>query len=143
MKLFPALFLLVLCAFTSCGKKEKAIEPVVEANAGGYKFYTSGKRVSTEKSVSGTTPSMYIEATMPKGGAMIKIWIRNYTGALDTLQMDSTDATGSFVPETPSIEKIAAHGQLIVTEATPSFKGTFDFICTDATHVTGNFKVAP
>lgn len=143
MKLFPALFLLVLCAFASCGKKERAIEPVVEANADGYKFYTSGKRVSTEKSVSGTTPSMYIEASMPKGGAMIKIWIRNYTGALDTLQMDSTDATGSFVPETPSIEKLAAHGQLIVTEATPSFKGTFDFICTDATHVTGSFKVAP
>lgn len=142
MNRFFAGCLLLLCILISCAKKEKAIEPVVDANAGGYKFYTSGKMVSTEKSVSGTTPSMFISAVMP-GGATIKLWVRNYNGALDTLQMDSTDASGGFVPETPSIEKFAAYGQLIVTEATPAFKGTFDFICTDATRVTGNFKVAP
>lgn len=142
MKNVPAIFLLLLCVLAACGKREQPIEPVVEADAGGYRFYTSGKLVTTQKSVTGANPSMYIEAVMTTR-ATIKLWIRNYSGALDTLQMDSTGAAGAYIPETPSIERLAVRGQLIVTEATPAFKGTFDFICSDSTRVTGNFKVAP
>jgi hypothetical protein len=57
--------------------------------------------------------------------------------------MDSTDATGSYLPPTPSIEAPGVSGVLIVTEATPAFKGIFEFKCIDSTRVKGDFKVAP
>ncbi|GAA4460875.1 hypothetical protein GCM10023093_04460 [Nemorincola caseinilytica] len=128
---------------TACGKKEKPVDPYVAATVGSYKFYSSGQLVKTTKGTYGTASSMYIEAVMPAGGATIKLWIAKYTGALDTLQIDSVDAAASFVPETPSVEKFAAYGQLIVTESTPVFRATFDFICTDSTRVYGDLKVAP
>jgi hypothetical protein len=130
------------CLLAACGKREKPIEPYINAVAGAEKFYTSGKMVTTTKGTAGATPSMLIEGVMPNG-ATIKIWIKNYTGALDTLSMDSTDATGSYLPPTPSIEAPGVSGVLIVTEATPAFKGIFEFKCIDSTRVKGDFKVAP
>ena len=127
----------------ACKRKERPVDPYVAATVGAYKFYSSGKLVTTEKGTYGTAPSYYIEAVAPAGGATIKLWVRRYTGALDTLQLDSTGGAASFVPETPSIEKFASHGQLIITETTPIFRGRFDFICTDSTRVNGDFKVAP
>lgn len=143
MKNFSTFFLLTICMLVACRRKEKPVEPYVAATAGTYKFFSSGQLVKTEKGTYGAHPSYYIEAVTPSGGATIKLWIRNYSGALDTLDLDSTDAAASFIPETPSIEKLAAYGKLIVTETTPTFRATFDFICTDTTRVYGDFKVAP
>lgn len=141
MKKQTRLFVLC-CLLAACGKREKPIEPYINAVAGAEKFYTSGKMVTTAKGTNGTNPTMQIEGVMPNG-ATIKLYIKNYTGALDTLAMDGSDVSGSYLPPTPSIEAPGVWGALIVNEATPAFKGTFEFKCVDSTIVRGDFKVAP
>ncbi len=142
MKNLLLLALPLLLTLNGCKKKENKTDPFVTATAGNFQFYSSGKMVTTSKDPAGTYNSLNIEGLMPSG-ATIKLWIKNYSGRLESLSMDSTDASASYLPVTPSIEVRSVHGTLTVTSAEPMFSGTFTFTCTDSTVVTGNFSVNP
>ncbi len=135
--------LVLTCALAACGKKEQPIEPFVSATAGSFKFYSSGQMVTNAKTTVGPTTSMLIQAVMPGSGATLTLWIKNYSGALDTISIDSLHAAATWLPPTPSIETRSVSGTLIITESTPAYKGIFNFICSDTTRVQGEFKVPP
>jgi hypothetical protein len=142
MKKLLLLTLPLLLTLNGCKKKENNTDPFVSAKAGLYTFYSSGKMVTSSKTAGGSYNSVDIEGLMPSG-ATIKLWIKAFSGRLDTLQMDSTDASASYLPPTPSVEVTAVHGTLIFTSAEPMISGDFSFVCTDSTLVTGKFSIKP
>jgi hypothetical protein len=133
---------LLLFLFSACRKKEQLPENFITATANGTRFFASGKTVTTNRAVAGTSSPLEIQGVMASGSTM-KLWIRNYTGTLVDLSMDSTDASGSYLAETPSVEYASVHGVLTIKTVTPTITGTFHFVCVDSTVVDGNFSALP
>lgn len=137
--ILPILLLLLLSA---CRKKEQIPENFITATADGIRFFASGKTVTTNRAVAGTSSQLEITGVMASGSTMT-LWIRNFTGTLVALSMDSTEASGSYLPETPSVEYASVHGVLTIKTVTPTITGTFHFVCVDSTVVDGNFSALP
>ncbi len=142
MKYLISLSAITLLLLYGCNKKENIPAPYITAFADDFPFFASSAQVSTFKSDGGTYTSLEVTGVMGSGATM-KLWIRNYSGALDTLSMDSTGASATFLPVTPSVEVKSSYGQLIITSSTPTLKGEFDFTCNDSTKVKGSFQVIP
>lgn len=134
--------LLLTTVLASCKKKDDTIEPFVAAKTGNFNFFASGKMVTSTKTPSGVNQASEIQGVMPSG-ATIKLWMRNFSGMLETYPLDSTLASASYTPETPSVEKISVHGSLTITSVTPAIRGTFTFTCPDSSVVSGDFGVNP
>jgi len=133
-----AISILALLA-TGCNKEKKQ-DPAITAKAGINDFYASGSRVkgSTQKYSSYT--SAFIEGTAGDG-SMIKLWIKDYTGKLETYQLDSSQGAAAYLPPIPSVEKPGARGFVQILTVTPKFTGIFYFKCIDSTEVVGTFDV--
>ena len=93
---------------------------------------------STQKFSSYTSAT--IEGTAGSG-AMIKLWIKDFTGKLETYQLDSVQGTATYLPPTPSVEKPAARGMVHIISVTPRLTGIFFFKCIDSIEVIGSFDV--
>lgn len=142
MRYIITITLSLLSLLVSCKKKDDTIEPFVAAKAGNFNFFASGKMVTNTKTPSGANQSTEIQGVMASG-ATVKIWMRNFEGRLETLPLDSTLASASYLAPTPSIEKISVHGTLTITSVTPAIRGKFTFTCIDSSVVTGDFGVNP
>lgn len=142
MRKFFLLTLLSAAAITSCKKNDKKIDPEVSAKAGKAIFYSSGKMVTSHKDAMGSYNSATIEGLM-SDGATLRLWIRSYSEELDTFAMDSTGASATYLPPTPSVEVKAVRGTLIILSTTPVYSGSYNFVCSDSTVVTGTFKINP
>lgn len=142
MRYTTIIALILTSLLTSCKKKDDKIEPFVTAKTGNFNFFASGKMVTNTKIPSGVNQSTEIQGVMANG-ATVKIWMRNFEGRLETLPLDSTLASASYLAPTPSIEKISVHGTLTITSVTPAIRGRFVFTCIDSSVVTGDFGVNP
>jgi hypothetical protein len=140
MKYLLIILLPLLFTFSACKRDAADPDPYISAKAGTYPFYASGKFITTTKNAAGSYNSLEILGVMANG-ATVKLWIKNYSGALDSLALDSVNAAASYLPPIPSIEALAVHGNLVITNATPQLKGRFTFTCTDSTVVIGDFSV--
>lgn len=142
MKRRLSIILIGLVIVASCKKKEGPRTHYVSAKAGTFDFYASGSYITTKQDHSGTGATLSVNGIMPSGAA-VALWIDPFTGKLDTLSLDGASAGASFLRPTPAIESPAVYGTLIITGVTPDVTGVFTFTCTDSTHVTGHFNVAP
>jgi hypothetical protein len=131
----------LLLTVTACKKKEEIPDNYITASVGAFRFFASGSTVTTEKGLAGAS-SLEVMGVM-SNGATLKIWIKNYSGTLVTLPLDSVSASASFLPVTPSVEMAAVHGTLTIKKVTPVLAGTFIFTCPDSSVVDGNFSVLP
>ncbi len=142
LKRLLLLVVILLAGLVSCRKKEKYPENFISASTGTYKFFASGKTVNTYKGAGATSSSLTVEGVMASG-ATLRIWIRDYASKPGVLSLDSVDASASFLPVTPSVERTSAHGVLTIKTITPALTGTFNFTCTDSSVVEGSFSVVP
>ena len=133
-----AISILALLA-TGC-TKEKKQDPSMTAKAGIHDFYASGSRVKANTQKYSSYTSAFIEGTAADG-SMVKLWIKDYTGALDTYQLDSTQGAANYLPPTPSVENPGARGFVQIWTVTPKLTGIFYFKCIDSTDVLGTFDV--
>jgi hypothetical protein len=140
---YTTIITLSLISFlVSCKKKDEKIDPFVAAKTGNFNFFASGKMVTNTKTPSGVNQSTEIIGVMASG-ATIKLWMRNFEGRLETMPLDSTLASASYLAPTPSVEKVSVHGSLTITSVTPAIRGRFTFTCIDSSVVTGDFGVNP
>lgn len=133
---------LLAISLLGCGKKEVLPDPYISAFADDFPFFASGEQISTYKSDGGTYTSLEIEGVMASGATM-KLWVRNFSGALDSVSLDSTGGSATFLPITPSVAVTSLYGKLVITSATPTLDGRYEFTCTDSTKVSGTFRVLP
>lgn len=110
------------------------------AKAGINDFYASGSRVKGNTQKYSSYTSATIEGTAADGST-VKLWIKDYTGKLDTYQLDSTQGAAAYQPPLPSVEKAGARGFLQIKTVTPKLTGTFYFKCIDSTEVLGSFDI--
>jgi hypothetical protein len=142
MKHYIILTIILLFTVSACKKKEVIPDPFISATADNYSFFASGKTVSSYKSVMGTYTSLQIEGVMASGASMT-LWIKNYSGTLDSLSLDSTTASATYLPVTPSVSVTSVYGKLVIKSVTPALTGNFEYTCTDSTKVKGSFRVIP
>ncbi len=132
----------LLTALAAGCKKEKKQDPYITAKAGIYDFYASGGRVASSTQKYSSYTSATVEGAT-SDGAMITLWIRDFTGKLESYQLDSTQGAATYRPPTPSVDNPAVRGNLHILSVTPRLRGIFQFKCADSIEVIGSFDVDP
>lgn len=130
----------VLAILTTGCNKEKKQYPSITAKAGIRSFYASGSKVTGKTQKYSSYTSAFVEGTSADG-SMVKLWIKDYTGKLDTYQLDSTQGAAAYQPPLPSVENPGSRGFVQIWTVTPRLTGIFYFKCEDSTDVLGTFDV--
>lgn len=140
MRYISIFIALTALTISSCKKKDTSNNHFISAKIESFTFYASGNFLKVSKNV--TAPTLVIEGLMTQGNTL-KLNINSFTGVPGTYQLDGSDGTASYLPETPSIEVASVHGTYTISSVTPDITGTFNFTCTDSTVVIGAFSIAP